>query len=359
MPFLLSLYKMVDVFSMLLFILLLYSIACVSAFKGNVYMRCRKTPAPVNGTWEIDTSVTRLCNAYGLGDFECPAGTYCGSPDMYDIKLTDSDIYGTPMTWYGAIGFDDVFRAFIANYQLVTLEDWATLMYRMQDSNGTGFSQVLFLSLIFIGNYFLVNLIVAVIVNTFQSYRGSTEIEETPLVQNPKSIKGDNTPELQDPSTPAKKPTVSRCSSLTIQKVLQREDSYRPTPMKTILPSQQKKKREPPPTCIQSFCQKIQSSKIFFGIIFVLILMNLVLLSLDRVDISEKEQKIIDGLDIMIFALFIIESLINTGASNFNEYICSSQGIVDMITNFLGVIEVCLTYTEISEGIFIMKLCKK
>ena len=170
-PWVQALKKMINVFAMLIFILLVYAAACIGEFNGNRYFRCRTTASPVDGIWEINESVSRLCDAYGSGSYDCPAGTYCGNPDDYDLELTHEDQFGSELVFYGAVGFESILKSFLACFQVITYDDWAKIMYRMQDSNDLILSQILFPSLIFIGSFFCLNLIVAVVVDTFQSGR--------------------------------------------------------------------------------------------------------------------------------------------------------------------------------------------
>jgi len=52
----------------LLFTIVLFSIIGMQLFNGIYARRCRTTPQPVNGVWNIDTSVPNLCTT-----FTCPA----------------------------------------------------------------------------------------------------------------------------------------------------------------------------------------------------------------------------------------------------------------------------------------------
>ena len=170
-PWLHALKKMGNVFVVLIFILYLFAAIGVMEFRGNRYFRCRKTPEPIGDLWEIDESIDRLCNAYGYGTFNCPASTYCGTPDEYNLPITSQEDVGSELVFYGAVGFENIIKSFLACFQVITYDDWAKIMYRMQDSNSSVLSRIMFPLLVFIGSFFGLNLIVAVVVDTFQTYR--------------------------------------------------------------------------------------------------------------------------------------------------------------------------------------------
>ena len=77
-----SLPKMLNVIIFLLFMIILLATFGLYLFNGMYGYRCRLTPKPVNGTWELYTPYKKLCNV-GIAD-SCPEGTYCGSPYNYD-----------------------------------------------------------------------------------------------------------------------------------------------------------------------------------------------------------------------------------------------------------------------------------
>jgi len=75
--------------------------------------RCRATPEPVNGKWELYESHLGLCNT---GYNNCPDGSYCGStfyhPSIripYNIKEVDTNSYLN----YGITSFDNIFRSIL------------------------------------------------------------------------------------------------------------------------------------------------------------------------------------------------------------------------------------------------------
>lgn len=69
---------------------------------------------------------------------------------------------------YGITGFDHLGQALISIFQAITLEGWVLMMYNLMDSNLTLMAVIYFCSLVLIGAFFLLNLILAVIMLEFE-----------------------------------------------------------------------------------------------------------------------------------------------------------------------------------------------
>ncbi len=89
-----SLPKLGNVLIFLLFVFILFGILGVQQFCGSFYFRCRYTEKPLPGatSWPIVPEIDRLCTNDSLGNFECPAGTYCGHPYDYGLSLESENI---------------------------------------------------------------------------------------------------------------------------------------------------------------------------------------------------------------------------------------------------------------------------
>lgn len=63
------------------FMACLLAILGLQQFHGVQYFRCRTTAAPVSGMWPKSTEAWRVCSNDTEGDYQCPAGLVCGSPE--------------------------------------------------------------------------------------------------------------------------------------------------------------------------------------------------------------------------------------------------------------------------------------
>ena len=103
-------------------------------------------------------------------------------------------------------------------------------------------------------------------------------------------------------------------------------------------------------SCFKRFCIKIQSNKFYKPTIITLIFLNLIVLCLNRSNVTDVEILISDIFDIIISILFFFEMAIWVGIIGFSQYMSTKR--VDLFTNFLGFIEVVMTFTPYSKSNF-------
>jgi len=70
-----SVFHIVTILSFLAILILIFAILGLNLWKGKLNYRCRLTPAPLNGTWPVNTSELYIC---GSG-FKCYKNETCGS----------------------------------------------------------------------------------------------------------------------------------------------------------------------------------------------------------------------------------------------------------------------------------------
>lgn len=151
-------------FSMLIFFYLFYAIAGLQIFSGILKQRC----------FQNETGLIYLPsgNDYLCGNLKCPYGFTCG-------KLLNNP-------YLGVINFDNFFYSVIQTLLIVTLDNWTTIMYSIQKVF-SNFAWVYFVTLVIVGNYFLISLTLAVIKVKFsESHKHLTDS----LSKQRRSMKG-------------------------------------------------------------------------------------------------------------------------------------------------------------------------
>ena len=154
----------------LFFIFVLFGIFGVQQFKGYFFYRCRLTTGPVNGVWPIDYNVDKLCAPPSqdalIGNATiCPV--VCGNPSAYGLSLSSDNVTTDAKINYGITTFDNLAQAILTIFQCITLEGWVDIMYNLMDSNITWLAAAYFCLLVLFGSFFLLNLVLAVIMDTF------------------------------------------------------------------------------------------------------------------------------------------------------------------------------------------------
>ena len=77
-------------------------------------------------------------------------------------------VYNNTNIDFGIIHFDNMGNAMLSVFQVITLEGWTKLMYNLMDSNSPIMSVIFFISLVMFGSFFLLNLILAVLMDNFE-----------------------------------------------------------------------------------------------------------------------------------------------------------------------------------------------
>ena len=154
----------------LMFIFIMLAILGVHQYNGIFYNRCRTTPLPVNETyWPVDPheEEPRVCSQTGLGSYVCGEGLYCGNPTDFGISLEDDGVFDNPVINYGVTTFDNIGSAFTSVLVILFADQWAKIMYNLMDADIPVLAAIYCMLIIVICTFFLINLILAVIIQAF------------------------------------------------------------------------------------------------------------------------------------------------------------------------------------------------
>jgi large-conductance mechanosensitive channel len=130
---------------------------------------CRKTPEPVGNEWPWDSSIERVCSTTTYGYYQCPGDTVCGNPDEYEgmIDLSTEKLGQKSYIQYGIVNFDHVGTSLLTVFQMITSETWQFQMYNIMDADVPLLGFIYGTLVIIVGQFFLLNLILAVIIEAF------------------------------------------------------------------------------------------------------------------------------------------------------------------------------------------------
>lgn len=148
--------------------------------------------------WPLDETVGTLCNlgspnTYDPQSYRCYHGNtradwrWCGSDyDIYGNRrfeggpqippYLDKSIYEEDLLW-GFMTFDNLARALLTIFQSVTMEAWSDIMYMCMDSSGFATAGIYFVLLMLLGSFFALNLVLAVLENSFDHEEDGEEEE--------------------------------------------------------------------------------------------------------------------------------------------------------------------------------------
>ncbi|XP_062362075.1 sodium channel protein type 5 subunit alpha-like [Cinclus cinclus] len=170
-----SVKKLADVMILTVFCLSVFALIGLQLFKGNLRQKCiRNTTEFCNKTWESyekfandsddfarkNGTVDILLCGPGAGD--CPPGYKC-------CKIG-------PNPDYGFTSFDTFGWAFLSLFRLMTQDCWERLYQQTLRASGKVYV-IFFMMVIFLGSFYLVNLILAVVTMAYEDQNKATIAE--------------------------------------------------------------------------------------------------------------------------------------------------------------------------------------
>ncbi|NXI97058.1 SCN5A protein, partial [Psophia crepitans] len=170
-----SVKKLANVMILTVFCLSVFALIGLQLFKGNLRQKCirnstvfNKVPYILNKTWESyemfanDTEGTSDILLCGPGAGICP-------PDYVCLKIG-------PNPDYGFTSFDTFGWAFLSLFRLMTQDLWERLYQQTLRASGKVYI-LFFMLVIFLGSFYLVNLILAVVTMAYEDQNKATIAE--------------------------------------------------------------------------------------------------------------------------------------------------------------------------------------
>jgi len=164
---LMSIPNFANVSVFLIFIFVLFSILGLHNYEVISYNRCRLTETPVNATYWPMSDDPRVCSMDSLGVHQCALDQWCGNPLDFGISLKDENVEFNALINYDITTFKNIGQSLLTVFQIITMDGWTSIMYNMMDGSFYGLASFYFCILIVFGSFFLVNLILAVIMESF------------------------------------------------------------------------------------------------------------------------------------------------------------------------------------------------
>ncbi|XP_044016901.1 muscle calcium channel subunit alpha-1 isoform X7 [Aphidius gifuensis] len=137
---------------LVLFVIIIYAIIGLELFSGKMHKTCRN-----NKTGET------MEDPHPCGD----SGFQCSS---IGPEYTCSRQYWEGPNW-GITNFDNFGLAMLTVFQCVTLEGWTDVLYDIEDAMGSTWQWIYFVSMVILGAFFVMNLILGVLSGEFSKER--------------------------------------------------------------------------------------------------------------------------------------------------------------------------------------------
>ncbi|KFP62330.1 Voltage-dependent L-type calcium channel subunit alpha-1S, partial [Cariama cristata] len=140
---------------LVLFMIIIYAIVGQELFKGKMHKTCYYLGTDVIAT--VASEKPAPCTGSGHGRHCTINGTECRS--------------GWPGPNNGITHFDNFGFAMLTVYQCITMEGWTEVLYWVNDAIGNEWPWIYFVSLILLGSFFVLNLVLGVLSGEFTKER--------------------------------------------------------------------------------------------------------------------------------------------------------------------------------------------
>uniref|UniRef100_A0A8D2LXI4 Voltage-dependent L-type calcium channel subunit alpha n=1 Tax=Varanus komodoensis TaxID=61221 RepID=A0A8D2LXI4_VARKO len=139
---------------LVLFVIIIYAIIGLELFMGKMHKTCYATGVATDAPAEEEPSPCAPVFAHGR---QCQNGTEC-RPGWEGPK-------------HGITNFDNFAFAMLTVFQCITMEGWTDVLYWVNDAIGREWPWIYFVTLIIIGSFFVLNLVLGVLSGEFSKER--------------------------------------------------------------------------------------------------------------------------------------------------------------------------------------------
>ncbi|XP_036920658.1 voltage-dependent L-type calcium channel subunit alpha-1C isoform X4 [Sturnira hondurensis] len=139
---------------LVLFVIIIYAIIGLELFMGKMHKTCYNQEGIADAPAEDDPSPCALETGHGR---QCQNGTVCKP--------------GWDGPRHGITNFDNFAFAMLTVFQCITMEGWTDVLYWVNDAVGRDWPWIYFVTLIIIGSFFVLNLVLGVLSGEFSKER--------------------------------------------------------------------------------------------------------------------------------------------------------------------------------------------
>ncbi|XP_018341905.1 PREDICTED: muscle calcium channel subunit alpha-1 isoform X6 [Trachymyrmex septentrionalis] len=322
---------------LVLFVIIIYAIIGLELFSGKMHKTCRH-----NITDEImDDPIP--C---GPGGFQCDQiGSYYCSRQFWEGPN------------YGITNFDNFGLSMLTVFQCITLEGWTDVLYNIEDAMGSSWQWIYFISMVILGAFFVMNLILGVLSGEFSKEREKAKargdfhkLREKQQIED--DLRGyldwitqaeDIEPEtdepkmLQDGKTKQQNEIESTDQLEGDEEGIQQESVYK------------KKKRdlERVNRRMRRACRKAVKSQVFYWLIIVLVFLNTGVLATEHYDQPEWLDRFQEITNMFFIVLFSMEMILKMYSLGFQGYFVSLFNRFDCFVVIGSITEMILTNTRV------------
>merc|ERR1719232_888926 len=321
---------------LVIFVILIYAIIGLELFSGILHKTCFN-----NETDEMMEDPIP-CG----GNYHCPNGTEC------------REYWEGPN--YGITNFDNFLHSMLTVFQCITLEGWTEILYWINDTTGPGWPWLYFVSLVLMGAFFIMNLILGTLCGEFSKEREKAKSRgDFQKLREKQQIEDDLRGYLEwithaedlDPEDHGENSSVTaKINAVTEEQNGGRrehggadmergeEDTWWQRRKKQIERWNRKSRHN---------CRRAVKSQAMFWFIIILVLLNTCVLATEHYNQPEWLEHFQEITNMFFVVLFTLEMILKMYALGFQGYFVSLFNRFDFFVVVSSLLEMILTFHEV------------
>ncbi|KAK3102999.1 hypothetical protein FSP39_015655 [Pinctada imbricata] len=257
----------------------------------------------------------------------------------------------------GITNFDNFGLAMLTVFQCITMEGWTSVLYDINDALGNSWPWIYFISLIIIGSFFVLNLVLGVLSGEFskerekakargdfQKLREKQQIEEDlrgylDWITQAEDIDPENEDEAEEGATPRHKNQTETASEKT-------EDVESGEIQQTWWHRKSRRLRKWNRRC-RRLCRKLVKSQAFYWLVIIMVFLNTCVLTSEHYKQPDWLDQFQEVANLFFVVLFTFEMLLKMYSLGFQGYFVSLFNRFDSFIVLCSIIELILILTKV------------
>ncbi|XP_050686145.1 muscle calcium channel subunit alpha-1-like isoform X32 [Eriocheir sinensis] len=322
---------------LVMFVIIIYAIIGLELFSGELHFTCynNETGSRMESPHPCDNET---------------AGFNCSALNSDGQFWVCRDGWEGPN--YGITNFDNFGLAMLTVFQCITMEGWTDMMYYIADAMGNSWQWIFFVSMIILGAFFVMNLILGVLSGEFSKEREKAKARgDFRKLREKQQIEEDlrgylewitHAEDLDLEEKDDKKESDAKAVEVDADKGEENDEAQQPSWW-------QKKKRgfDRINRRARRACRKAVKSQAFYWLIIVLVFLNTAVLASEHYQQPDWLGQFQDYTNLFFVVLFTCEMLLKMYSLGFQGYFVSLFNRFDCFVVISSITEVVLTSTEI------------
>ncbi|NWV49288.1 CAC1S protein, partial [Daphoenositta chrysoptera] len=313
---------------LVLFMIIIYAIVGQELFKGRMHKTCYYLGTDVIAT--VASEKPAPCTSSGHGRHCSINGTECRG--------------GWPGPNNGITHFDNFGFAMLTVYQCITMEGWTEVLYWVNDAMGNEWPWIYFVSLILLGSFFVLNLVLGVLSGEFTKEREKAKSRGTFQKLREKQQLEEDLRGYMDWITQAEVMDSHRARGegmmASDEGGSETESLYEIEGMnKWILFFRQWRRWN---RMFRRKCRDVVKSKFFYWLVILMVALNTLSIASEHHFQPDWLTRVQDNANRLLLALFVAEMLLKMYALGLRQYFMSLFNRFDCFVVCSGILETIL-----------------